>query len=102
MDQDVRRNGDEERYEIDVDGRVGGFTVYRERPGLVAFMHTEVDEQLEGQGVGSRLIASALDDSRERHLAVLPFCPFVNGYIQRHREYADLVPEEYRSHFGLG
>jgi predicted GNAT family acetyltransferase len=34
-------------------------------------------------------------------LEVLPFCPFVNGYIQRHREYAELVPRVYRKGFGL-
>jgi uncharacterized protein len=32
---------------------------------------------------------------------VLPFCPFVNGYIKRHPEYRDLVPEDYRDKFGL-
>ena len=35
-------------------------------------------------------------------LEVLPFCPFVLGYIERHREYAELVPESYRARFGLG
>ena len=27
---------------------------------------------------------------------MLPFCPFVNGYMQRHPEYVDLVPEANR------
>ena len=42
----------------------------------------------------------ALEDAR-RESAVLPFCPFVNGYIKRHTEYRDLVPEDYRDKFGL-
>jgi predicted GNAT family acetyltransferase len=32
---------------------------------------------------------------------VLPFCPSVNGYIERHPEYADLVPATFRRQFGL-
>jgi predicted GNAT family acetyltransferase len=32
---------------------------------------------------------------------VLPFCPFVNDFIARHREYVDLVPENHRQEFGL-
>jgi predicted GNAT family acetyltransferase len=91
----------QERYEIRVAGELAGFVQYRAKPGLIAFIHTEVDDRFEGQGLGSKLIAFALADARERGLAVLPFCPFVNGYIQRHREYVDLVPEERRAAFDL-
>jgi uncharacterized protein len=34
-------------------------------------------------------------------LAVLPYCPFVRGFIDRHREYLDLLPVERRAKFGL-
>ena len=101
MEIEVVHNEAEHRYEIRADGELAGVTVYRERPGLVAFMHTEVDPDLEGHGVGSQLIRSALDDARERKVQVLPFCPFVNGFIERHAEYADLVPAEHRPRFGL-
>src|SRR2546427_9912983 len=90
-----------DRYELSDDGEVLGFTQYRARPGLIAFVHTEVDSHHEGEGLASKLIAGALDDARERGLAVLPFCPFVNAYIERHREYVDLVPAQYRGEFGL-
>ena len=90
-----------ERYEVRVGDELAGFAQYRERPGLIAFIHTEVDDRFEGQGLGSRLIAFALDDVRTRGLAVLPFCPFVNAYIKRHLEYADLVPEPNREQFDL-
>jgi len=51
--------------------------------------------------LASSLIAFALDDARERGLDVLPFCPFVNSYVQRHPEYVDLIPEAYRKGFDL-
>jgi uncharacterized protein len=97
----VRNNPDQDRYEIEVDGETAGFAQYRERPGLIAFVHTEIDDRFEGRGLASELIAFALDDARARGLAVLPFCPFVNGYLQRHPEYVDLVPEGNRAQFGL-
>jgi predicted GNAT family acetyltransferase len=90
-----------QRYEIHVDGELAGFATYKLRPGEIAFNHTEIDDRFEGQGLGSRLVAFALDDARERGLAVLPFCPFVKAYIQRHREYAGLVPEDRRAAFDL-
>jgi predicted GNAT family acetyltransferase len=97
----VADDPERQRYEVRVGDEVAGFAQYRARPGLIAFTHTEVDERFEGRGLGRRLISFALDDARGRGLAVLPFCPFVNGYIQRHREYADLVPADRRAAFDL-
>ena len=71
------------------------------RPGLIALIHTEIRDRFEGQGLGGRLVAFALDDARDRGLAVLPFCPFVDAYLQRHREYVDLVPAGLRANFDL-
>lgn len=92
---------DAQRYEVRIDNVLAGYAQYRARPGLIAFTHTEIRDRFEGQGLGSRLIAFALDDARERGLDVLPFCPFVNSWVQRHPEYADLVPAAYRKSFDL-
>jgi uncharacterized protein len=69
---------------------------YRRRGETIFFIHTEVPPELEGQGVASQLVKTALDDARRQHLAVVPFCPFVAGYIQRHPDYQALVPADYR------
>jgi len=99
---EVADSPEESRYEIRVDGELAGFSQYRRRPAALAFIHTEVDDRFEGQGLGGRLVSFALDDVRSRGLAALPFCPFVKGYIERHPEYLDLVPEEKRPNFELG
>jgi hypothetical protein len=88
-----------ERYEIYDGERLAGFTQYRSQPGLIAFLHTEIDPAFEGRGLASQLIGFALEDARRRGLEVLPFCPFVNGYIQRHEEWADVIPPAYRKGF---
>jgi uncharacterized protein len=90
-----------DRYELSIDGEVVGFSAYRTRPGLIAFIHTEVDERFGGRGLGDRLIRFALEDARARGLAVLPFCPFVKAFIEGHREFEALVPDTYREQFGL-
>jgi uncharacterized protein len=89
------------RFEVTVDGELAGYLVYRARKGIIALIHTEVDERFEGRGLGSRLARTALDQARAKGLAVLPFCPFVNEWMQRHREYTNLVPAAYRAEFDL-
>lgn len=98
---EIADNADEKRYEIRSDGELAGFLTYRLHSDLIELVHTEIDEEFEGRGLGSQLISFALDDARKRGLAVLPFCPFVNDYIQRHRQYVDLVPEGRRAEFEL-
>jgi hypothetical protein len=83
------------RYELRVGGETVGEAAYRLRNGRIVFIHTEVDEALEGRGLGSRLVEGALEDARSRGLQVVPLCPFVAGYIERHPEYADAVASGY-------
>jgi predicted GNAT family acetyltransferase len=80
-----------QRYEITVGGERAGFVTYRLSPGVIAFLHAEVDPARERRGLGSRLVADALDDARARGLAVRPVCPFVAAFIESHPGYADLV-----------
>ena len=57
----------------------------------MVLVHTDVATSAEGSGVGSALVAGALDDIRSRGLRVVPVCPFVAAYIHRHPEDAALV-----------
>ena len=93
---------DRQRFEIHDGDRVAGFTDYRRRGNLIAFIHTEVADEYEGKGAASRLISAALDRARDQGLSVLPFCPFVRGYIAKHPDrYLDLVPADLRGEFEL-
>jgi predicted GNAT family acetyltransferase/glutaredoxin len=88
---------DASRYELRLDGRLIGLAAYRRRDGRIAFIHTEVDESCEGRGYGSRLAAAALDDARRQGLEIVPLCPFIAHYIERHPEYQQLVAARERT-----
>jgi predicted GNAT family acetyltransferase len=96
----VEHDAERKRYVIEVDGEAAGFSAY-ELGEEIVFTHTEIDPRFEGQGLGSRLVAGALDDVRRRGMAVLPVCPFVRRFIDSNREYVDLVPDRLRPAFGL-
>jgi uncharacterized protein len=87
----IEDNREEQRYEIWVDGSRAGMAVYRLAPGMITFVHTEIDPAHEGEGLGAQLVRAALDDARARGLAVRPVCPFVARFIRRHPDYGDLV-----------
>ncbi|MGO9900066.1 MAG: GNAT family N-acetyltransferase [Solirubrobacteraceae bacterium] len=101
MAVEVGNNPEAQRYEAAVDGTLAGFAAYRMQPGLITFVHTEVADAFEGPGVGSILLREALEDAHRRRFEVLSLCPFVNSFIEGHREYLDLVPASRREEFGL-
>jgi len=101
MDVEVTDNPDKARYEIVADGELAGFVQYHLRGDEIAFTHTETDDRFRGHGLASQLVRAALDAARARQLAVLPYCPFVRGWLDDHPEYADLVPAGRREQFGL-
>jgi predicted GNAT family acetyltransferase len=89
------------RYEVVHDGALAGFADYQRSEKSILFTHTVIDDAFAGKGLASTLIRHALNDARAAGFAVLPQCPFVKGYIGKHPEYLDLVPEDRRAHFGL-
>jgi uncharacterized protein len=95
MNAEVRNNKTEYRYELWMNDELAGYTQYVMDRGRIAFLHTEVYESFEGMGLGGRLARAALDDARTKGLVVVPYCPFIAGYIERHfDEYGDLVAPE--------
>ena len=87
---DVQDNEVKHRFEMIVDGHTA-LAAYRLKPGVITFAHTEVPKELGGRGIGARLAKGALDQARARGLKVVPLCPFIKAYIEKHPEYQDLV-----------
>ncbi|MEX0783483.1 MAG: GNAT family N-acetyltransferase [Dehalococcoidia bacterium] len=86
----VHDNEDEGQYEIEYDGRLALLAYFRTGDRVV-LVHTEVPEALEGHGIAGRLAQHALEDARAKGLRVVPRCPYVQSYLEKHPEYADLV-----------
>jgi len=87
---EVSNNEAEQRYELEVDGALA-IAAYRLRDDRITFTHTEVPDALEGRGIGSKLVKAALDDARAKGLKVVPACPFVKHYMDKHPEVQDLL-----------
>ena len=87
----VRDNPERQRYEAYLGSTLVGHATYHSQPGILTVLDTQVDEQVEGRGVGSQLVRGMLEDVRRRDAKVLPVCPFVRAFLQRHPEHADIV-----------
>ncbi|MDI1464588.1 GNAT family N-acetyltransferase [Catellatospora sp. KI3] len=84
------------RYEARAGEVLAGFMTYQVTGKIVAFTHTEVSPEFEGQGVGKAIARRVMDDARAAGRTVVPICPFLAGWLERHQEYADMVVTDHR------
>jgi uncharacterized protein len=87
---EVSNNEAENRFELHIDGQIA-FLNYRRTPQEITLTHAETPPEIEGRGLGSKVVRAALEFAREQELKVVPLCPFVAWYIRQNKEYADLV-----------
>jgi len=86
----VRQNSALHRFEFDIAGGTG-LALYRLADGVMTFTHTEVPAALRGRGIGSQMMHAVLQNVRAQGLKVVPRCPFVADFIDRHPQHADLL-----------
>ena len=81
------------RYEARLaeDGPLAALVSYECSATWIALLHTEVQEGFEGQGISSQLVAWVIEDARTRGLAVIPRCPFVIRWLERHPDQQDVL-----------
>jgi len=83
-------NKEMNRFETDIDG-YKAIIEYSVKPGVLSLNHTEVPKELSGQGVASEMTEKVLLQIELRGLKVIPVCPFIKKYIEKHPEWKSIV-----------
>ena len=79
------------QYEFRIGDLIPRIEYIKTKNGEIYLTHTEVPSALEGKGVGSSLVRLALEDIERQQLRLVPLCPFVAGYVQKHPEWKRIV-----------
>lgn len=79
---------------IELDGKkVGEMTYSIAGPNLIIIDHTEVGEELKGQGAGMKLLNQAIAYARENNIKIIPLCPFVKSVFDKKEDIRDVLSE---------
>jgi predicted GNAT family acetyltransferase len=91
MEISVTNDEQGRQFHAEVDGHRAHLDYVRHADGTLDLVHTEVDPALRGQGVGEAVVRFAMDAARSGGFKVIPTCPFVKKFVERHPEYEDVV-----------
>lgn len=76
------------RFEVYEGDEIAGFAEYLDHGRQRIFHHTEIGERFGGKGLASKLIRTALTETSNAGLRVVPVCEFVRSYIDKHDDFA--------------
>jgi predicted GNAT family acetyltransferase len=76
--------------ELQIEGKIA-FIEYKLVRKTLFLIHTEVLAELEGKGVGSAIVQKALQFAKDNNFQIVPICPFVQSYLERHKEWNEIV-----------
>lgn len=93
----MTRNDDRHRYELFAADELAVVITFKELPGHTDLLHTITQPGFDGRGLAKVLARYALDDVVASGKRIIPHCPYVARFIEKHPElytqYTD-VPEE--------
>ena len=89
-------NPSEHRFELTLDGYTAVLE-YVLAGDRLRLMHTEVPPELRGRRLAETLARAGLEHARANHLKVVPFCPFVRAFLQRHPGYEDVLDPRWKA-----
>jgi len=78
-------------FSIERDDEVLAELTYSREGDTLVVRHTLVDEKLEGQGVGSKLVAAVVEHARAKGLRVRPVCSFARAVFDKTPAYGDVL-----------
>lgn len=77
---------------IERDGEwIAEMTYQKTGEGVITIDHTEVDESLQGKGVGKDLVEAGVKFARENNLKIVAQCSFAKKIIEATPEFQDVL-----------
>ena len=92
MEIEQKDNGAKGLFFVEIEGKIVAEMVYSWRgQDRIVIEHTEVDESLEGKGVGKLLVKKSVEFAREKDIKIIPICSFAKSIFQKTSAYNDVL-----------
>ncbi|MDN7228944.1 GNAT family N-acetyltransferase [Planococcus sp. N064] len=82
---------DNNRFVVVKDSEELGFISYVPNGDVLTVDHTEVSPQLEGQGMGKKLVEQVVQYAWDEGKTIDPQCPFAHSVIEKTPEFQDIL-----------
>ena len=88
---DVQHDPNRHRFFLEVPGGTAELVYRRLDDRTLDLLHTTVPQEAAGQGIAGKLAKAAFSWARQNGTRLVPSCPFVSKWLERHPEERDLL-----------
>lgn len=87
-----KEEGTKGSFYIEVEGKkVAEMTYSKAGDDRIIIDHTEVGDELRGQGAGKQMVEKAVAYAREQDISIIPLCPFARSVFDKNPELRDVL-----------
>jgi hypothetical protein len=79
-------------FELIIEGQ-RSFVDYKIKGNRIYLIHTEVPQELQGQGIAGLLVEKVFNYIEEHQLKVVPLCAYVQVFLKRHQEWERILAD---------
>lgn len=90
MEYLVKHNPEASRFEVELGDKIA-HADYHISGNVMTISHVYTPPEFRGKGIAAQVAKFALDYIRANKLKVIPQCPYMRDYINKHKEYQDLL-----------
>lgn len=91
MDIQHSDDGKKGKFYIEQDGEQLAEMTYVWAGNKFIIDHTEVSDRLAGKGIGKQLVHKAVEFARNKHVKIMPLCPFAKAVFDKTEAYNDVL-----------
>ena len=95
MDNQLFRNDEKKRFELEVDGHTAFIEFIIDKDNIMYLTHTEVPNALGGKGIGKSIVDKTLHYIQDNGYTLAPLCPFVAAYLKRNPDWQSVLAKGY-------
>ena len=93
MELEIQHNKNKSRFFTFVEGREAYLSYEKNGENILNFNHTYVPFNLRGRSIAAQIVGYALEYARENNFKVIPSCSYVRVFIEKNKQFSDLVEE---------
>ncbi len=92
MEIQRKEDGSRGEFYIEEDEKQIALMTYKKSgEGQIIIDHTEVDESLQGKGIGKDIVEASVNYARENDLKIVPTCRFAKKVIDETPDFQDVL-----------
>ena len=93
MELEIQHDKERRRFFSIIEGNEAYLTYINHGEKVLNFNHTYVPFSLRGKSIAGQIVEYALNYARENNFKVIPGCSYVRTYLERNKQFSDLVED---------